>query len=207
MVTPYPQAVPFPCRERRCDCATIDFLLSFAVEPRSSEKGHIHFFFCQSTYTFFVLFPGTVPFYCRDGRCKFAGIDVSASFLEEAKENLMGFVPDLRAEDIDLVEAEYIAGLQKVRQLHPTENLCILWLGSSVGNLTNDGAAQFFKDMLAAAGQKSQVRRAVLTHVKLRLGFIFTRLHGVILGILLCRPDLMPDALLGQPIVWVEVAT
>lgn len=70
----------------------------------------------------------------------------------------MGLVTGLKAEDIDLVEAEYINGLQKVRQLHPTENLCILWLGSSVGNLTNDGAAQFFRDMLVAAGQKSQVR-------------------------------------------------
>ncbi len=74
----------------------------------------------------------------------------------------MGLVTRLKAEDIDLVEAEYITGLQKVRKLHPTENLCILWLGSSVGNLTNDGAAQFFRDMLVAAGPNSQVRLLLL---------------------------------------------
>ena len=36
--------------------------------------------------------------------------------------------------------------------------LCILWLGSSVGNLQPDEAVQFFKAAQAAAGHKTQVR-------------------------------------------------
>ena len=41
---------------------------------------------------------------------------------------------------------------------HPDSMLCILWLGSSVGNLQPDEAVQFFKAAQAAAGHKTQVR-------------------------------------------------
>lgn len=41
---------------------------------------------------------------------------------------------------------------------HPDSMLCILWLGSSVGNLQPDEAVHFFRAAQAAAGHKTQVR-------------------------------------------------
>ena len=70
--------------------------------------------------------------------CRFAGIDVSATFLEEAKSNLLRAVRGLNSAQVTMVEAEYIAGLRAVRRKFPTEMLCILWLGSSVGNLSSE---------------------------------------------------------------------
>lgn len=89
------------------------------------------------------------------GRCKFVGIDVSASFLTEARANLVeqGIVP----ESIDMVEDEYIQGLKRVRAMHPTANLCIMWLGSSVGNFNDAGAIQFFRDISSAVGTRCQI--------------------------------------------------
>ena len=40
---------------------------------------------------------------------------------------------------------------------HPEETLCILWLGSSVGNLDPTETLQFFKDLLRIGGPKTQV--------------------------------------------------
>ncbi len=34
----------------------------------------------------------------------------------------------------------------------------LLWLGSSVGNSSQEEAVQFFRDVMAAAGQNSQAR-------------------------------------------------
>eukprot|EP00271_Cylindrocystis_brebissonii_P023482 TRINITY_DN9768_c0_g1_i1.p1 TRINITY_DN9768_c0_g1~~TRINITY_DN9768_c0_g1_i1.p1 ORF type:complete len:709 (-),score=96.75 TRINITY_DN9768_c0_g1_i1:541-2667(-) len=93
----------------------------------------------------------------RDGSCRFAGIDVSASFLEEARVNLLKQVPGMKSAQITMVEAEYIDGLYEVRRKFPTENLCILWLGSSVGNLEAKEAVKFFKEVYNAAGSKIQV--------------------------------------------------
>ena len=36
--------------------------------------------------------------------------------------------------------------------------LCILWLGSSIGNLEPEEALQFFRDMLRIGGKQTQVR-------------------------------------------------
>ena len=48
----------------------------------------------------------------RDGpdRTRFAGIDVSGSFLAAAKESLLASCAGLRAANVDLVCAEYIEG-------------------------------------------------------------------------------------------------
>ncbi|KAH8933035.1 hypothetical protein BDL97_18G010300 [Sphagnum fallax] len=69
------------------------------------------------------------------GRCRYAGIDMSGPFLEEAYKNLMQNVDGLQHEDMDMVQADYIEGLKIVREYYPHENVCILGLGSSVGNL------------------------------------------------------------------------
>ncbi|KAH9534138.1 hypothetical protein CY35_18G090300 [Sphagnum magellanicum] len=76
-------------------------------------------------------------------RCQYGGIDVSGPFLEEAYKNLMQYVDGLQHEDMDMVQADYMEGLKIVREHYPHENVCILWLGSSVGNLSASAAVQF----------------------------------------------------------------
>lgn len=90
-------------------------------------------------------------------RCKFVGIDVSASFLQEARTNLLREVEGLKPESVEVIQADYMEGLKKVRKLYPDESLCIMWLGSSVGNLSNDAATQFFRDITVAVGTHCQI--------------------------------------------------
>jgi formylglycine-generating enzyme required for sulfatase activity len=47
--------------------------------------------------------------------------------------------------------------LKIVREHYPHENICILWLGSSVGNLSASAAVQFFRDAVAAVGTHCQI--------------------------------------------------
>ncbi|KAH8933040.1 hypothetical protein BDL97_18G010800 [Sphagnum fallax] len=53
---------------------------------------------------------------------------------------------------MDMVQADYMEGLKIVREHYPNENVCILWLGSSVDNLSASAAVQFFLDAVAAVG-------------------------------------------------------
>lgn len=109
--------------------------------------------------------------------CTFAGIDVSSSFLEEAKTNILKHVPGMNSSQIVLVEADYLEGLKSVRQTFKDRTLCILWLGSSVGNLssnfsysvlftflwaqlfyfTDSEAVEFFKKVEESAGDQIQI--------------------------------------------------
>uniref|UniRef100_A0A0D6QRR4 Sulfatase-modifying factor enzyme domain-containing protein n=1 Tax=Araucaria cunninghamii TaxID=56994 RepID=A0A0D6QRR4_ARACU len=91
------------------------------------------------------------------GRCKYVGIDISESALNEARRNLEEFVPGLKGSAIELVHASYLNGLEEVKRRHPDEPLCIAWLGSSVSNFTNEEAAQFFKDVIEVAGSTCQL--------------------------------------------------
>ncbi|KAH8933037.1 hypothetical protein BDL97_18G010500 [Sphagnum fallax] len=91
------------------------------------------------------------------GRCRYVGIDVSGPFLEEAYKNLMQNVDGLQHEDMDMVQADYMEGLKIVREHYPHENVCILWLGSRVGNLSASAAVQFFRDAVAAVGTHCQI--------------------------------------------------
>lgn len=50
-----------------------------------------------------------------------------------------------------------MAGVRECRRRFPLERLVVLWLGSSVGNLSHGQAVQFFKDVLEAGGQNLQV--------------------------------------------------
>ncbi len=65
----------------------------------------------------------------RDGpdRTRFAGIDVSGSFLAAAKESLLASCAGLRAANVDLVCAEYIEGAP----LHLAQ-LARFWLSSGI---------------------------------------------------------------------------
>jgi uncharacterized SAM-dependent methyltransferase len=82
---------------------------------------------------------------------------MSGLFLEEAYKNLMQNVDGLQHEDMDMVQADYMEGLKIVREHYPHENVCILWLGSSVGNLSASAAVQFFCDAVAAVGTHCQI--------------------------------------------------
>ena len=44
---------------------------------------------------------------------------------------------------------------------HPGQVLCVLWLGSSVGNLDPAESSAFFKDILRIGGASTQVGTAV----------------------------------------------
>ncbi len=49
-------------------------------------------------------------------------------------------------------------GVAECRRLFPNQQLVVLWLGSSIGNLNPAEAVQFFQDMTASAGTNIQVR-------------------------------------------------
>ncbi len=116
---------------------------------------HWVFFVCLHTYVFFShTYIHTYNFFLR---CQYAGIDVSGPFLEEAYKNLMQSVDGLQHDDMDMVQADYMEGLKIVREHYPHENVCILWLGSSVGNLSASAAVQFFCDAVAAVGTHCQI--------------------------------------------------
>ena len=93
----------------------------------------------------------------RDGAAnvRFLGIDVSGGALQQATRNLQTLCPDLPAAALDFCEAEYLPGLAEARRRNPAATLCILWLGSSVGNFTPDEAAAFLADMRRAVGDRS----------------------------------------------------
>ncbi|OAE24418.1 hypothetical protein AXG93_4530s1200 [Marchantia polymorpha subsp. ruderalis] len=95
----------------------------------------------------------------RHGRCRFVGIDVSESFLNEARCNLMLLVQGHLT--VDLVPADYIGGLAQVRAKYPNESLCVVWLGSGVGNVSQKDAIHFFGDILDAV--KSRCRLFLCT--------------------------------------------
>lgn len=88
-------------------------------------------------------------------RCRFVGIDVSSSFLEEAACNLMLQVEGQLS--VDMVEGDYLDGLRQVREKYPDDPLCLLWLGSSVGNLRAAEAISFFKDVVNAVDYRCRI--------------------------------------------------
>ena len=47
--------------------------------------------------------------------------------------------------------------MAECRRLFPNQQLVVLWLGSSIGNLSPAEAVQFFQDMTASAGTNIQV--------------------------------------------------
>ncbi|CAI5490071.1 unnamed protein product [Closterium sp. Naga37s-1] len=91
------------------------------------------------------------------GRCRFAGIDVSEAFLLEARRNILAAVPRMTAGDVELVQEEYLDGLRSVRRRHPDATLCVLWLGSSVGNIPDEDIVEFFTTLHRIGGSNMQL--------------------------------------------------
>lgn len=91
----------------------------------------------------------------RDGAAavRFAGVDVSAEALVQLGRTLRAALPGLPPPL--LVEAEYAPGLRAVRRTHPAAPLCLLWLGSSVGNFSDAEAAELLVQLAAAAEAKA----------------------------------------------------
>ena len=78
---------------------------------------------------------------------RFIAVDVSREALRQAKESLKkrcGCIPE---ENITMIEDEYLNGLVKAQEYVGNAPLCVLWLGSSVGNFTREQAVDFFISM------------------------------------------------------------
>lgn len=58
----------------------------------------------------------------------------------------------------------HFSGVAECRRLFPNQQLVVLWLGSSIGNLSPAEAVQFFRDMTASAGTNIQVRAELAVH-------------------------------------------
>lgn len=90
------------------------------------------------------------------GRCQYVGIDVSGTALNQACGNLLRQVQGLIPRNLHFVEDEYLEGLKQVRHRFPNEILSILWLGSSIGNLSEDQAISFMREVLKIVGSRCQ---------------------------------------------------
>lgn len=90
---------------------------------------------------------------------RYAGIDVSADFLNNARTNVTapGDVSDSNVETFCL---RYLEGAAASRAAHAGEDLCFLWLGSSVGNLDSGSAAAFVRELFAAAAAPGSEAKA-----------------------------------------------
>ncbi|DBA68320.1 TPA: hypothetical protein ACH3X2_013633 [Trebouxia sp. C0005] len=95
----------------------------------------------------------------RDGASNvhFLGIDVSMEALYMARTNVMKQCPQLSSKSIEMVCADYLEGLKQARARHPTAMLCVLWLGSSVGNLKPHEAVGFFQSVQQSSGPNTQI--------------------------------------------------
>lgn len=93
----------------------------------------------------------------RDGpqSVHFVGIDVSGGALLQAERNLRKYCPEIPTCNLEFIEAEYFSGLNEAHRRHPATTLCMLWLGSSVGNFTFPEAADFLAKLKVAAGEDS----------------------------------------------------
>lgn len=92
----------------------------------------------------------------RHGHLRYAPIDISRAAIEESAKDLLAAHPDL---DIVGVWGEYSRGLVTLERASETP-LLVLWLGSSIGNLTRDEALAFL----------TEVRQRVDTEDRLLVG-------------------------------------
>ncbi len=86
----------------------------------------------------------------RRRRLRYLPVDICAAVIEETSRDLLASYPGL---EITAVAAEYEEGLRRLRE-EVEEPKVVLWLGSNIGNLHRDEAAQFLRrvsEMLSAA--------------------------------------------------------
>ena len=75
----------------------------------------------------------------------YSPIDISKKMLKESAETLLKSYPDL---EIISVAGEYHEGLEKLSRHHNGPR-CVLWLGSSIGNLELSVAIAFLRDVVS----------------------------------------------------------
>jgi L-histidine Nalpha-methyltransferase len=84
------------------------------------------------------------------GDARYAPVDVSAAALWSAEQRMQKQLPWLR---IDAVHDEYRVGLERVRAHAHGRRLLVLWLGSSIGNFTNDQASAMLAGFASACAE------------------------------------------------------
>lgn len=88
---------------------------------------------------------------------QYIGIDVSQGALDQALQNMRTYCPDVAEDNFGYICAEYVKGLRLARSRHPHASLCILWLGSSIGNFTFNEAKAFLQEIRCIAGDNSAI--------------------------------------------------
>ena len=81
----------------------------------------------------------------RRGDVRYIAIDVSGEALRQAQACLRDICGGLPEENIHLIEAEYMHGLCEAQRMVGDAPLCVLWLGSSIGNFTREESIEFLQ--------------------------------------------------------------
>ena len=98
----------------------------------------------------------------RFGETQYSPIDVSAEILTDTVNDLNQRYPELQ---LEAVAGRYEFGMEYILN-HSTTSNCIMWLGSSIGNLTRVEAAQFLREVRKNIGDKD----SLLLGIDLRKG-------------------------------------
>lgn len=91
------------------------------------------------------------------GRLTFCALDVSAEALRQTRDSFATLCPESSGLKLELVQAEYVRGVEMIRERFPGVPLCLLWLGSSIGNFPGRQAINIMGSLLEAAGHSSQM--------------------------------------------------
>ena len=98
----------------------------------------------------------------RFGETQYSPIDVSAEILTNTVNDLVKRYPELQ---LEAVAGRYEFGMEYILK-HSTTSNCIMWLGSSIGNLTRVEAAQFLREVRKNIGDDD----SLLLGIDLRKG-------------------------------------
>ncbi len=94
------------------------------------------------------------------GKTRYSPIDVSSTMLTDSANKLAQRYPQLQ---IEAFAGRYESGLEHFLKHSPSPD-CIMWLGSSIGNLTRDEATQFLREI----HQNAKVEDRLLLGIDLR---------------------------------------
>jgi L-histidine N-alpha-methyltransferase len=90
----------------------------------------------------------------RHGSLVFRPIDISASILEQSSHELLEEHPEL---EIHGLVGEYEAALRKLATTEADHPRLVLWLGSSIGNLTREDATSFLQRVRNSLGERDRL--------------------------------------------------
>ncbi len=89
----------------------------------------------------------------RFGTTQYSPIDVSAEILTDTVKDLNQRYPNLQ---LEAIAGRYEFGMDYILK-NSTSSKCIMWLGSSIGNLTRSEAAQFLREVRKTIGDKDSL--------------------------------------------------